>query len=90
MFQTYDIGLGNFLLPLIAVVVMIFTVIFAIYTYTKIRRVIVILIIWIFAVPFSLMSMNIPWFPFTPWFQLFFMLIITAFLIMLVFEAFKK
>lgn len=85
--QIYDITLANFLMPLLAMMIMIFTVIFAIYTYTKIRKLWIMLILWFASVVFSLNSMNIPYFPFTPYFQIFYALIMTGFFIVLAYEA---
>jgi len=76
-----EIGLENFLSPMLAF--LMFLLLIGIYNFAKIRRPIIALILWLFSIIIGMESMNIPYLPFTPFLQLFIILMQSYFFVQL-------
>ena len=57
-----------------SILMLVIMMILMIYAYKKIRKFLPVLIIFLFSIVIGLSAMSILGFPFTPWFQLFFIL----------------
>jgi len=78
-----EIGLENFLSPLLALGFLMFLLLVGLYNFARIRRPVVALILWLFSVIIGFESMNIPYLPFTPFLQLFIIIMQTYFFVQL-------
>jgi len=66
-----EIGLENFLNPLLALGFLMFLLVVGLYNFAKVRKPIISLILWLFSVIIGMDSMKVPYLPFTPFLQLF-------------------
>lgn len=87
-----DIGIENFLNPLMSLGFLMFILILGVYGYVKVRKPIFSFITWMFSIIFGMESMKIPYLPFTPFLQIFIILFQTYFFMKLAIagKLFKK
>ena len=87
-----EIGIENFLTPLLALGFLMFILLVGLYNFAKIRRPIVALILWMFSIIIGMESMNVPYLPFTPFLQVFIILMQSYFFVHLAVKGnvFKK
>ena len=87
-----EIGIENFLNPMLALGFLMFLLLVGMYNFAKVRRPIVALIVWMFSVIIGMESMKVPYLPFTPFLQAFIILMQTYFFVHLAVKGklFKK
>jgi len=66
---SYDFGL-----PILSLVILVMMMLFMLYFYTKVKKMVFVLLIYVFSLPFGLISLGEYNIPFSPWFQLFFLM----------------
>jgi len=84
---TFDIT--ALLTPIIAVIVLILLMVIMVYLYNKHRIFLPILTVYLFSMIIGVMSIEIVDFPFTPYFQTFFILFQTIFLLITSIQVFS-
>jgi hypothetical protein len=82
MFQMDIFDMQYLIAPVFSVLMLAILLILMVFFYTKKRVFVIILAIFLFSIILGVDSLNVDGIPFTPWFQVFFIVIQTVFFIM--------
>ena len=89
-YDAFDFDFDTFVTPLISLLVLFVLMIIMVALYVKVRVFLIILIVFLFSLVLGSMSLNQGDLPFTPYFQMFFLLFQTMIFMLTTLSVFKK
>lgn len=90
LFQLGEVDLGNILTPFLSIGVLLVLILFMGYCYMKLRNFAIYTVVFIFSIIFGVSSLELKYLPFTPYLQIFFILIQTTLYLIMTIEMIEK
>lgn len=89
MFDSIGYNYESIFSPIVSAFILVFLMVSMVYLYRYQRFFLLVFIVWLFSVVFGLISISNFWLPFTPYFQIFFMLIQTVYFFLTALDLFE-